>query len=175
MYKEAEYGKEIIKNKVTQLGYEFADPLVNKLAAYFGFENIMELYQRFGEGKADPSKIKKALAAQDAEKTGQLPREETFPEQVSEVMTGREDFVIIDPLIKSMHYQFAKCCSPEPGCPIFAFVSVTQGIRIHRASCSNARQMITRYPYRVLEARWKTRDVPESIPKKNSRHKKQRL
>ncbi|MFZ4521989.1 MAG: RelA/SpoT family protein [Bacteroidales bacterium] len=154
-YKEADFGKEIIKNKVTQLGYEFADPLVNKLADYFGCENIMDLYQRFGEGKIDLSKIKKALTQPDPGIPVIPAKEETFPERISGVMAGKEDFVIIDPKIKSLHYQYAKCCAPVPGNSIFAFVSVSQGIKIHKTTCTNAHQLITRYPYRVLEARWK--------------------
>ncbi len=159
-YKEADFGKEIIKNKVTQLGYEFADTLVNKLAAYFGCENILELYQRFGEGKADPSKIKKALLEPDPGIPAAPAAEETFPERVSDMMAGKQDFVIIDPRIKSLHYQFAKCCNPLQGNAIFAFVSVTQGIKIHKTTCPNAHQLITRYPYRVMEARWKSTDLP---------------
>ncbi|MCX6269323.1 MAG: TGS domain-containing protein, partial [Bacteroidetes bacterium] len=154
-YKEADFGKEIIKNKVSQLGYEFADPLVNKLAAYFGCDSIMELYQRFGEGKADPLKIKKALLEPDPGIVPVPEKEETFPERISGMMAGKEDFVIIDPKIKSLHYQYARCCSPAPGNSIFAFVSVSQGIKIHKTTCANAHQLITRYPYRVLEARWK--------------------
>ena len=154
-YKESEYGKEIIKNKVTQLGYEFADPLINKLAAYFGCESILELYQRFGEGKFDLSKIKKALLEPDPGAPPAPVKEETFPDRISGVMAGTTDFVIIDPKIKSLHYQYARCCTPAPGNSIFAFVSVSQGIKIHKTTCTNAHQMITRYPYRVLEARWK--------------------
>ena len=154
-YKEADFGKEIIKNKVIQLGFEFTDPLINKLSAYFGCESIMELYQRFGEGKIDQSKIKKALSEPDPGITPVPVKEETFPERISGVMAGKEDFVIIDPKIKSLHYQYARCCTPAPGNSIFAFVSVSQGIKIHKTNCTNAHQMITRYPYRVLEARWK--------------------
>ena len=167
-YREADYGKEIIKNKVTQLGYEFTDPLVNKLAAYFGCETILELYQRFGEGRTDQSKIKKALLEPGPGIPAAPAREETFPERVSGMMAGKEDFVIIDPKIKSLHYQFARCCNPAPGEQIYAFVSVTQGIKIHKTTCSNAREMITRYPYRVLEARWKkvADPLPEQTPVK---------
>ncbi|MDD4555655.1 MAG: bifunctional (p)ppGpp synthetase/guanosine-3',5'-bis(diphosphate) 3'-pyrophosphohydrolase, partial [Bacteroidales bacterium] len=82
--------------------------------------------------------------------------EPSFAESVSEIRAGKEDFVIIDPAIKSLHYQFARCCDPVPGTNIFAFVSITQGIKIHRTSCPNAHQLITKYPYRILEARWKT-------------------
>jgi len=154
-YKESEVGKEIIKNKMTQLGFEFVDVQINKLVVYFGCESILDLYQRFGEGKADLSKIKKALLVPDPGVVPVPAREETFPERISGVMAGKEDYVIIDPQIKSLHYEFAKCCKPAPGSPIFAFVSILQGIKIHRTTCPNARQMVTHYPYRILEARWK--------------------
>lgn len=152
-YKESEWGKEIIKNKVSQMGIEFSDTVVNQLVNYFSCTNFLELYQRFGEGKLDPLKIKKALTekAPDAAPA----KEESFPERVSEVLTGKQDYIIIDKHLNSVHYQFAGCCKPVPGDTIFAFVSVTKGIKIHKTNCSNARQLITRYPYRILEARWK--------------------
>lgn len=154
-YKEAEFGKEIIRNKVVQLGFEFTDLVIHRLADYFGCEEVMELYQKFGEGKFDVLKIKKALALPEPAAVPAPPKEENFAERLSGVMAGREDFVIIDPKIKSLHYQFARCCNPAPGDQIFAFVSVTQGIKIHKTTCSNAHAMVTRFPYRVLEARWK--------------------
>ncbi|MEI6681349.1 MAG: HD domain-containing protein [Bacteroidota bacterium] len=154
-YKESEVGKEIIKNKMTQLGFDFVDLQINKLVAYFGCDSILDLYQRFGEGRADLSKIKKALLAPEPGVPPVPVKEETFPERISGVMAGKEDYVVIDPQIKSLHYEFAKCCKPAPGSPIFAFVSILQGIKIHRTTCPNARQMVTHYPYRILEARWK--------------------
>jgi GTP diphosphokinase / guanosine-3',5'-bis(diphosphate) 3'-diphosphatase len=156
-YKDSEAGKEIIRNKLIQLGYEFNDMMIRRLAGYFNCENHLELYQRFGEGKLDPMRIKKAVAeTEPVQQQGQAVKEESFPERMSEVMTGRQDFIIIDNKLNSVHYQFARCCNPVPGDKIFAFVSITQGIRIHKTNCSNAREMITRYPYRILEARWKS-------------------
>lgn len=164
-YKESEWGKEILKNKVTALGYEFTDVIIKKLAEYFGCgENILELYQLFGEGKGDLLKVKKALEEPvSLVATELVTHRDTFPENVSGIMAGRDDFVVIDPSIRSLHYQFAKCCQPMPGDPIYAFVSVTQGIKIHKTTCSNAREMITRYPYRVLEARWK-HEITKAAP-----------
>lgn len=155
-YKESDAGKELIKNKVIQLGYEFNDAAVNKLLSYFECENFLELYQRFGEGKLDPLKIKKAFAEPEPAAAPSVPaREEDLPGHISEVIRGKQDYLIIDKKLDSIHYQFARCCNPIPGDKIFAFVGVTQGIRIHKTNCSNAHQLITRYPYRILEARWK--------------------
>ena len=155
-YKDSETGKEIIRNKFSQMELEFNDLMIRRLVEYFDCENHLDLYQRFGEGRLDPMKIKKAIAETEPGLHQVAPvKEESFPERMSEVMSGRQDFIIIDNKLNSVHYQFAKCCNPVPGDKIFAFVSITQGIRIHKTNCSNAREMITRYPYRILEARWK--------------------
>lgn len=159
-YKASEAGKELIKNKVIQLGYEFNDATINRLVAHFECEGFLELYQRFGEGKLDPLKIKKAFVTPEPQTPVASPaREEDLPLHISEVMRGGQDFLIIDNKLDSVYYQFARCCNPLPGDKIFAFVGVSQGIRIHKTNCPNARQLITRYPYRILEARWKEIDV----------------
>jgi GTP pyrophosphokinase len=163
-YKDSDAGKEILKNKVTQLGVEFTDLVINKLVGYFGCENYLDLYQRFGEGKLDPLKIKKALAEPETKvQPGTTQKEESFSERISEVISGKKDFIIIDKKIDSIHYEFARCCGPIPGDNIFAFVSVTQGIRIHKTTCPNAHDLIYRYPYRILEARWKAVDSEKSF------------
>ena len=56
--------------------------------------------------------------------------------------------------VKNVDFNLSKCCNPQPGDPIFAFISVTKGIRIHRIDCPNATDIRERYPYRVLPARW---------------------
>jgi GTP diphosphokinase / guanosine-3',5'-bis(diphosphate) 3'-diphosphatase len=163
-YKDSDAGKEILKNKVTQLGQEFTDVLINRLVDYFGCENYLDLYQRFGEGKLDPLKIKKALAETEPKSPPEIPpREESFPERITDVISGKKDYILIDNKIDSIHYVFAQCCNPIPGDKIFAFVSVTQGIRIHKTTCPNARDLISRYPYRIIEARWKAIDTEKNF------------
>jgi GTP pyrophosphokinase len=155
-YKDADLGKEIIKNKVQQMDLEFTDLVIQRLVDAFGCENYLELYQKFGEGKFDPLKIRKALTeSKSAAPIQAAIQEEHFPETMSKVSSGDKEFLIIDNSHESYHYQFAKCCSPVPGNKIFAFVSVYQGVKVHRTDCPNSRQLIMRYPYRILEARWK--------------------
>jgi GTP pyrophosphokinase len=155
-YKDADLGKEIIKNKVSQLELEFTDIIIQRLVDAFECENYLELYQKFGEGRLDPLKIKKALLEQKEQAPVTAPvQEEQFPETYSKVLSGDKEFLIIDNSRESYHYQFAKCCSPVPGNKIFAFVSVYQGVKIHRTDCPNSHQLIMRYPYRILEARWR--------------------
>jgi GTP diphosphokinase / guanosine-3',5'-bis(diphosphate) 3'-diphosphatase len=155
-YKDSDYGKEIIKNKVIQLGFEFKDTVINTLVGYFGCKSYLDLYQKFGEGKLDPVKIKKALAEPEPETPEVSPgKEEILPERMTEPVAGKQDYIVIDRRLNAVQYVFARCCNPIPGDKIFAFVSVTQGIKVHKTNCSNAHQLVTRYPYRILEARWK--------------------
>jgi len=60
----------------------------------------------------------------------------------------------VDMNVKNVDYNLSKCCNPQPGDPIFAFVSVLKGIRIHRIDCPNAADIRSRYPYRMIPARW---------------------
>ena len=156
-YKDADLGKEIIKNKVLQLELEFTDIVIQRLVDAFECENYLDLYQKFGEGKLDPLKIKKALTeAKPATPVQAAVEEEQFPETMSKLTSGSKEYLIIDNRHESFHYQFAQCCNPVQGNKIFAFVSVYQGVKIHRTDCPNSRQLIMRYPYRILEAKWKS-------------------
>ena len=155
-YKDSDQGKEIIRNKVTALGFEFTDIVITRLIRYFECENNLDLYQKFGEGKLDPLKIKKALAETEQENQPVHPGKETIiPEKLPDLPSEKQDYIFIEERLNSVQYQFSKCCNPIPGDKIFAFVSVTQGIKIHKTNCSNAHQLVTRYPYRIHEARWK--------------------
>jgi GTP pyrophosphokinase len=73
-----------------------------------------------------------------------------------------EDYLVIDENLSNVDFKLAKCCSPIMGDNIFGFVTINEGIKIHRTNCPNAVQLIGKYGYRVVKARW-TRKGTESI------------
>ena len=75
-----------------------------------------------------------------------------------------EDVLVIDKNLKNVDYKLAKCCNPIYGDPIFGFVSVSGGIKIHRQDCPNAPQMIARFGYRIVNARWSGKPVDARYP-----------
>lgn len=158
-YKDAEHGKEQIKAKLMQLDLSFEHGIIDKLVEQFKCESHLDLYQQIGDGTIDLQRLKKALTTEDDKTNNSVPTEyipdESIGEHMAGIHAGKKDFLIIDNSLDAIHYQFARCCNPIPGDKIFAFVSVTQGIKIHKTSCSNAKDMIIRFPYRILEARWK--------------------
>ena len=74
------------------------------------------------------------------------------------------DYLIIEDRVEGLDYKLSKCCNPVFGDTVFGFVTISEGIKIHRTSCPNAHNMMARYPYRVIAARWsKSKSSPSFI------------
>ena len=75
-----------------------------------------------------------------------------------------QDVLVIDKNLKNVDFKLAKCCNPIYGDKVFGFVSITNGIKIHRYDCPNAEQMRERYPYRIVPARWSGKATGSQYP-----------
>ncbi len=154
-YKDSELGKDIIKHKLSQLKIEFNDVNISKLCEQLMFKTSMDLYQAVGSGKFEISKIKKAFAEVNAQAEKAKENKEELSLEVSEEsLVSSKDFLIIENNLQTIDYQMAKCCNPIPGDEIFGFVTVSKGTKIHKRNCSNAKDMISRFPYRIIKAKW---------------------
>jgi GTP diphosphokinase / guanosine-3',5'-bis(diphosphate) 3'-diphosphatase len=155
-YKDSDEGKDLLKHKLSQLKLEYNDENVKKLMDYFGLKAALDLYQSIGSGKIEIPKIKKAFA-DIALKEGKS-KEISGPSNVE--ISGltkkitNQDYLIIENNLQTIDYHLAKCCNPIPGDDIFGFITVSKGTKIHKKNCSNATDLIGRYPYRVIQARW---------------------
>ncbi len=157
-YKGLDSGKEAVKQKLSQLKLDFNDIHINKLVVYFGFKTTLDFYQAVGEGKLDIHKIKKAFA-DIFEKENETQIEEPAELRILNkkiTKSGTQDYLIIENQLQTIDYHLAKCCNPIPGDEIFGFVTVSKGTKIHKKSCPNAKDMYSRFPYRIVEAKWNT-------------------
>jgi len=153
--REAENGKEIVLRKVKNWKIEYNDDSIRKLLKYYKLKLAQELYYNISTGKIDMLEIKDILVEKKEESAKQLITEMLPKDKVQELeFTGGDDYLVIDNNIKNVIYKLAPCCNPIFGDDIFGFVTISEGIKIHRASCPNAPQMIERYPYRVIKAKW---------------------
>lgn len=147
--KLAELGRDFIRQKAQQLGMSFNEANVAKIARYYNCATVVELYQGLGEGTLDVHKLKNAICEEEEVHTIETQKQYRTAE------TGKDtDYLIIDNL-DTMGYTFAKCCKPLPGDKIFAFITADKGTKIHRYDCPNANNILTRFPYRVINAVWK--------------------
>ncbi len=150
-YKNAAEGKEILERKLKNWKIDYDENQVSTLALRLGYKVVSDFYQSIATAKEDMSRIREVwlsivnqpLAAAHEEKPEYIPKEERGALELE-----------VDINVKNVDYHLATCCNPQPGDPIFAFVSVTKGIRIHRADCPNANFMRDKFPYRVIRAHW---------------------
>lgn len=168
LVKEAENGKEIIKRRFKNWKVEYNDDVIRRLLKQYKLGNAQEFYCQVYNQKIDLAEIKDFLTkAEDPDE-----REENLLENLetslkpesTQTPAKSEDYLIIDEKVANVDYKLAKCCSPIMGDNIFGFVTVGEGIKIHRTNCPNAVELIGKYGYRVVGARWSRKDPGSVFP-----------
>lgn len=152
LLKEADLGKETLKRRMKNWKIEFCDENIRKLMTYYKYKLAVDLYQGIASEKHELSEIKDILT--DKKEVEKIVPEHKTDYSTKKVTKGGEDVLIVDENISNVEYSLANCCNPIFGDEIFGFISIGKGIRIHRLGCPNAREMQTRYPYRVVKANW---------------------
>ncbi len=159
--KAAAEGKEILMRRLKNWKMNYGDSTIQKLIIHYSYKNALDLYCGIESGKIDLLDIKEFLLKDESAEPSVQPS--VIPEKEIKETTGSvySDFLVIEDRVEGLDYKLAKCCNPVFGDSIFGFVTIYEGIKIHRTGCPNAHNMIARYPYRVVIARWtKTKGVP---------------
>ncbi|MCB2196200.1 MAG: RelA/SpoT family protein [Bacteroidetes bacterium] len=153
-FKEAEEGKELLKRRLKNWKIKFEDALIDKIVKHFKLKAPVDLYYAIATEKIDVATIKDLLTETNKD---EVVNQENIVEQEIEEKPKEDyksDYLIIDDNIENVDYKLAKCCNPIFGDSIFGFVTVSEGIKIHRTNCPNARQLVDRYNYRIIKAQW---------------------
>ncbi|MFP4525968.1 MAG: RelA/SpoT family protein [Bacteroidales bacterium] len=151
--KEAETGKELLKRRLKNWKIQYNQDLVNKLLKYYKYKEATDFFYALAVEKIDITEIKDVLTRQEEpEKNGKITQKETTqPTPSGEEIT---DYIVVDGDLKNVDYKLAKCCNPIYGDDIIGFISVNEGIKIHRVNCHNAQRLISKYDYRIIKAEW---------------------
>mgnify|MGYP006282269799 CR=1 FL=1 len=166
--KSAAEGREMLSRRLKNWKMDYSDELVKKLLVHYKLPNATELYHKIQTEKIDLKDVKEFL------KNPEIP--DSQKKEVNKADTGENlgeevennvakslkfsDYLVIEDKVEGLDYKLSKCCNPVPGDKIFGFVTITEGIKIHRINCPNAANLMANYPYRVLMARWT--DMEES-------------
>lgn len=150
---QADIGKEILLRKLKNWKIEFNDEVIRRLMHHYKCKFALDLYQGIAEEKFDPADIKELLTeSQEENKT-------THPQTIKDINISttnktENDVLLIDKNIHNVIYEFARCCNPVYGDEIIGFVSIGNGIKVHRKQCKNALDLQQRYPYRIVNTQW---------------------
>ncbi|WP_420579717.1 RelA/SpoT family protein [Reichenbachiella sp.] len=157
--KAAFEGKEIVIRKLKQIKLTLNNETINRLVAYFGAKSPLDFFYAVGTEKIDSKDIKKISEIKKEvpkkPKRAKLESAEDVKKTIKKVHdTGTADMLLIGEDLDVVDYKFANCCKPIPGDDVFGFVTVSEGIKIHRTSCPNATELMSNYGYRIIKAKW---------------------
>lgn len=153
-------GREIVQRKLKQMKMEFSSETVEKLRAYFELKTANDFYYKVGKGIIDPTTIKSFKDFRENQKLKhkaiqeKVRDESTFTKEIKSLKGPDHDQLLIGEDMDVVDYILAKCCNPIPGDDVFGFVTVNEGIKIHRTSCPNALELLSNHGNRVIKARW---------------------
>ncbi len=157
-HREAENGRETLLRRLKNWKLEFDDSLIGKASRKLGYKTLMDFYVAINQEKVNLLQLRDWMTDgfEAQEQTPTQPRTADGYEQETELqrITANDDALIIDRNLKNVDYTLARCCNPIYGDEIFGFVSVNGGIKIHKKDCPNAPQLISRFGYRIVNARW---------------------
>jgi len=151
-----ELGKEIIQRKLSQLKRPLTSEELNAMAEHFNLRTITDLYYLVGNGKIDHSTVKQFLKHISTVREQPKPKSTTnteMHESTRRVQNGM-DLLLLGEDMDVLDYKFARCCNPIPGDDVFGFVTVSEGVKIHRTTCPNAAELLSNYGYRIIKAKW---------------------
>jgi GTP pyrophosphokinase len=152
----AEEGKERLRKWMRREGIDFIAANIEQLTKRLKQDSPHELYYRVATDRIDLDRLPSFRADKgriEWERT-ELPAPAPEPAPAPAALPGKGDTLLIGEGLQQLDYSLATCCNPIPGDEVFGFVTVTGGIKIHRRSCPNATNMMSKYAYRVMKAQW---------------------
>jgi len=167
-FKDAEIGRETIIRRFKNWKIDLDDGKISRLAKKKGFKTVSDFYQEIARENLDMHVVREAYLDLDKPTfidQSEARKAETFlKEPESNNVSSKEDILVIGQGLKDVDFKLAKCCNPIYGDDVFGFVSVVGGIKIHKSDCPNAPQMIARFGYRIVKARWSGKSVGSQYP-----------
>ena len=159
--KDTVYAKELLERRLKNRKIEFDESTMMHLIKRMGFKVATDFYKQIADEKLDVNEvIEKYVAVRDYDQNLNAPQitrsatEFSYDNPDEEIARNNDDVLVIDRNLKGVDYSLAKCCQPIYGDPVFGFVTVSGGIKIHRANCPNAPELRKRFGYRIVKARW---------------------
>jgi guanosine-3',5'-bis(diphosphate) 3'-pyrophosphohydrolase len=153
----AEEGKELLERKLKSLKITYNTDNLNKISYFFKLPSTQELFISVATGKIELKDLREYLASEKeienrgSERTNDNDKIDAL---LKKVKGPESDVLLIGEDLQKIDYTLAGCCNPIPGDDVFGFVTVNEGIKIHRTNCPNAAQLMANYGYRVVKAKW---------------------
>lgn len=158
--KTAEEGKEVLTRKLKHLKITLSESVVNELVNFFSLKTSLDLYYRMGIGAIENQQLKD-FAAQKSNTfisffKNRIKRSPTVnPDEINkQELTKNLDLLVFGKENDKLDYKLSSCCNPIPGDIVFGFITINEGIKVHKKDCPNAIALQSNYAYRIMQAKW---------------------
>lgn len=160
--KEGLFAKELLERRFKNRKLEIEESIMARTIKKMGYKENSDFYKDIAEEKIDPNSIiEKYIAERDHDlnvtnttRPAASAAEFEYENPTEEIMRQNDDVLVIDENLKGIDFELAHCCHPIYGDPIFGFVTVSKGIKVHRSDCPNAKELQRRFGYRIVKAKW---------------------
>lgn len=154
-YRQSEIGRELLTRRLKNWKLELNDILLYRLVKVFGYKDIHDFLCDVGNETINIDKIKEFIDEQEKKEPNNEQNKTISAENYHTSQNINDQSVLmLDKGLTNINYSLAKCCTPIFGDPVFAFISATGGVKIHRIGCPNEAEMRKRFGYRIIQAQW---------------------
>ncbi len=155
----AKDGRETLERKLRHLKIKLNEKTINELVNFFKLKTSFDLFYKIGNGSIDNQQLKKYAAQRSNVLMHFLKSRMNRPtavkqDSVKDEVTANYDMLVFGKGEEKLKYSLSKCCNPIPGDSVFGFVTIQEGIKVHKHNCPNALSMQSQYAYRVISAKW---------------------
>ena len=157
--KLGEEGKELLTRKLRHLKITMSETVINELVNFFNLKTSLDLFYRVGIGAIENAQLKEYAAKKSnsfinffKNKIKRTPSEN--PDINAPILSSNYDMLVFGPDQDKLDYTLSICCNPIPGDDVFGFVTINEGIKVHKKDCPNAISLQSNYAYRIMQARW---------------------
>nr|WP_321243251.1 RelA/SpoT family protein [uncultured Psychroserpens sp.] len=154
----AEDGKEILRRKLKQLKIALDEKSINEMVTHFKLKTSLDLFYRVGIGTIDNPMLKDYASSRSnmfmSYIKNRIRKPSVAPDIDKDEITSKYDQLVFGKEEEKLDYKLSTCCNPIPGDPVFGFLTINDGIKVHKKNCPNALSMQSNYAYRVMIAKW---------------------
>lgn len=159
--KIGEEGKEILTRKLKHLKITLSEQVINELVNFFKLKTSLDLFYRVGVGAIENQQLKDYAAQKSntfinffKNKMKRAPSTTSDEDIHRQIISSNYDMLVFGKEQDKLDYKLSPCCNPIPGDEVFGFVTINEGIKVHKKDCPNAIGMQSNYAYRIMQAKW---------------------
>lgn len=155
----AENGKEVLVRKLRHLKIAFNEKVINELVNHFKLKTSLDLYFRMGNGSIDNNQLKEFITKRNNAFVNffkkRIRKSTTNPTLIErDEIIANYDSIVFGKEEERLEYLISKCCNPIPGDKVFGFITINDGLKVHKNDCPNAISLQSKYAYRIISAKW---------------------